>query len=195
MRFYNKDYDVTELMKKADAGDLEAMRMFITLCYSVPEKGIYEATEGKWMGYLKKLAAAGDTSGYIWMGDILERGDYVKRDIRKAIELYQKAAEAGESFGYECIGKIYFEGTDIGADHEKAYNYIMKSENKSFMSYYILGEMYRLGLYVKKDPDTARMYYKKTLENGIHPEYPDMYQEFAQKRLEGYEGELKPEYE
>ena len=195
MKFCGEDYDVMKLMKYADEGDTDAMRMFVTLCYSSEDRKVYEATKEKCLEYVRKMAVSGDAIGYIWMADALERGELVQKNIPKAIELYEKAAKEGMTFGYECIGELYYKGKDIPRDYEKAYKYIMKSKKKSGVSFYILGEMYRQGLYVKANKSRARQYYKKALGDGKYPEYTDMYAEFAMKRLEGYEGELKPDYE
>ena len=195
MQFCGENYDVMKLMKDADEGDLDAMRMFVTLCYSSPDKDLYERTKDKWIEYVKKMAIAGDPVGYIWIGDMFEEGRVTKRDVRKAIEFYQKAADEGISFGYECIGKIYYDGKGIDSDYEKAYKYIMKSRKKSGMSFYLLGEMYRQGLYVKQNMSRARSYYRKALGDGSYPEYEDMYAEFAAERLKGNYEELRGDYE
>ena len=154
------DYDLNEIAIKADEGDIRSMGMFVNLCMSA-DRDIYDKTRNKWFEYIKKLAAMGNTYGYIWMADLYERGDCVKKDIHHAILFFQKAAEAGEKYGYECIAKIYYEGRDIEPDYEKAYKYIMKSRKKSGMSYYILGELYREGRYVKKNRSRSRLYYRK----------------------------------
>ena len=195
MRFCGEDYDVMKLMRAADEGDTDAMRMFVTLCYANLERDIYENTKEKCFEYIKKMAADGDGIAYIWMADVFVKGELVQKNINKAIEFYHKAADEGVGFGYECIAKLYYEGKDIPADYEKAYRFIMKSRKKSGMSYYLLGEMYRQGLYVRKNISRSRQYYRRALGDGKHPEYPDMYAEFAQKRLDGYVGELKKDYE
>ena len=193
MKFCGEAYDVMKLMKEADEGDLEAMRLFITLCYISEDENIYEATKDKWFEYVKKMSAAGNAVGDIWMADVFVKGEYVKRDVHRAIEFYQKAADEGMDFGYECIGKLYFEGNGVPQDYEKAYKYIMKSKRKSGMSHYLLGEMYRQGLYVKKDIDIASEYYRKVIGNGTNAEFKDMYGEFAEERLKGNFGTLKGE--
>ena len=191
MQFCGEDYDVMKLMKAADEGDTDAMRMFVTLCYANLDRDIFENTKEKCLEYVKKMAADGDVVGYIWLADAFVKGELIHKNINKAIEFYHKAADEGVGFGYECIGKLYYEGKDIPADYEKAYRFIMKSRKKSGMSYYYLGEMYRLGQYVNQNNSRARQYYRRALGDGKYPEYEDMYSEFARKRLEGYEGELK----
>ena len=191
MQFCGRNYDVMRLMKYADEGDLDAMKMFVTLCYTSSDVDLYKRTKDKWFEYIKRLAAAGDTVGYIWMGDILAEGKYTKKDAHKAIEFYQKAADEGTGFGYECIGKIYYDGNGVPTDYEKAYKYIMKSRKKSGMSYFLLGEMYRQGLYVKQNMSRAKEYYRKVVGDGSFNEYEDMYAEFAAERLKGNFEELK----
>ncbi len=195
MKFCGEDYDVMKLMKAADEGDVDAMRIFITLCYSSDDRELYERTKDKWFEYVKKMAVAGDAIGYIWMADAFSRGELVEKDVKRAIEFYLKAADEGISFGYECIGDLYFKGNGVPVDYEKAYKYIMKSRKKSGMSFYLLGEMYRQGLYVKQNMSRARQYYRRAIGDGKYPEYKDMYAEFAEERLKGNYEELKGEYE
>ena len=114
-----------------------------------------------YISYLKRIAEGGSTTGYIMLGDCYCRGTGTKRDPAEAIHWYQKAADNGEPFGYECIAMMYYEGKGLAVDYEQAFNYFSKQEDKSACSYYTLGEMYRLGQYVKKDPEKAKMYYEK----------------------------------
>ena len=99
------------------------MSMLVTLVYATEDKAGLEAAENKCIGYVKELAKAGDTHGYIWMADALANGRGIQKDVKKAIEFYEKAAEAGDTFGYECIGEIYYKGEDVPADYDKAHDY------------------------------------------------------------------------
>lgn len=195
MQFCGEEYDVMKLMKAADDGDMDAMRMFVTLCYANLEGEVFENTKEKCFEYIKQMAANGDGVAYIWLAASFVKGEFVKKNINKAIEFYQKAAEKGISYGYECIGQLYYDGKDIPTDYEKAYRFIMKSKRKSGMSLYLLGEMYRLGRYVNQNNRRARQYYRRALDDERYLKYEDVYSTFARKRLEGYEGELKGDWE
>ena len=184
MNFVGKEYELLDLMKRADEGDVDAMRDFVTLCYTHQDEGMYEATKDKWLKYVKKMAEEENAVGYIWLGDAFKTGVLGEKNIPKAIEHYQKAAENGMEFGYECIAEIYFAGNGVPKDYEKAYDYIMKSANPSSSSCYILGEMYRQGLYVEENMELAKQYYEQAAERGSFAGNMDDYAELAAKRLE-----------
>ena len=196
MRFCGHDYDVLELMKKADDGNLDAMSMLVTLVYATEDKAGLEAAENKCIGYVKELAKAGDTHGYIWMADALANGRGIQKDVQKAIEFYEKAAEAGDTFGYECIGEIYYKGEDVPADYDKAHDYFCKAETPSSNTLFYLGEMFRLGQYYKKSIERANKCYQRIVDDAEAlniEEAKDMFYEFAVERLKGNYGELKSE--
>lgn len=152
-----------ELIPKADAGDeqamLEAANTMVIDGLVNNESSI--GLDALYSAYLKKLAASGSTIAYIMLGDCYSKGTGVELDPVQAIYWYQKAADAGEGFGYECIAMMYYEGRGLDVDYKQAFKYFSKSEKKSACSLYTLGEMYRLGQYVNRDPDTAKMYYEK----------------------------------
>ncbi len=41
MNFCGKEYELLDLMKRADEGDVDAMRDFVILCYSHQDEGMY----------------------------------------------------------------------------------------------------------------------------------------------------------
>lgn len=196
MVFCNKNYDVMKLMKAADEGDTDAMWLFVSLCYASDDREIYENTKEKCFGYVKKLAAARNHLGYIWMADALVRGELVPKDTRRAIEFYEKAADVGDGYGYECIGALYFEGDGVPQDYDKAYAYFKKSKSQSSSTLYMIGEMYRMGVHFKQNMKKANKYYQMIVDGaGDYPEeYMDKYYEFALERLKGNFGDLEAAY-
>lgn len=174
-----KQYNLYELLQKADDGDLEAMKTVVSVLRAEgytdddPDGEISERI----VTYLRQLAEAENPDEYIMLGDAFLKGDGVRKDPQEAIRWYEKAVEDGVGFGNECIGMMYFEGVDVPADYQKAYEYFTKDDNKkSFCTTYALGEMFRRGLYVTKDDSKACEYYASIVEDdGPYPEMDDYY--------------------
>lgn len=174
-----KEYNLYELLQKADKGDLDAMTTVVSLLAAEgytdddPDGEIAE----RQVRYLRQLAEAGRTFACIMLGDACRTGDGAPKDVKEAIRWYEQAAEGGIRFGNECIGLLYYEGDDIPADYQKAYEYFTKDEGKkSFCTTYALGEMFRKGLYVSQDEEKACEYYESIVyDDGSYPEMDDYY--------------------
>ena len=174
-----EQYNLYDLLMKADAGDLEAMEALVSV---LPVEGYTdddpdgEIAERQVL-YLRKLAEAGRSFVYIMLGDACLKGSGTPKNVTEAIQWYEKAVESGIQFGNECIGMLYYEGTDIALDYQKAYEYFTRDEGKkSFCTTYALGEMFRQGLYVMKDEAKACMYYASIVnDDGPCPEMDDFY--------------------
>ena len=188
-------YDLIQLIQKADEGDIDAMKAFINICFASESRDVFDAAQNKCFSYIRKLATEGDAVGYIRMADELIRGVNIKKDVGRALELYQMAVDAGETVGYEFMAYMYYYGTEIPVDYEKAYNLIMKSEFDCTESYFVLGEMYRLGLFLEKSMEKAVEYYQKIIDVGEYMPGSDIDWIFycASERLKGNYEELKQE--
>ena len=174
-----KQYNLYELLQKADEGNLEAMEILVSV---LPAEGYTDDDpDGEiaelQVRYLRKLAEAGRKFAYIMLGDACRKGDGTPKNLTEAIHWYEKAAEGGIRFGNECIGMLYYEGTDIPCDYQKAYEYFTRDEDKkSFCTTYALGEMFRQGLYVTKDEAKACEYYDAIVnDDSPYPEMDDYY--------------------
>lgn len=157
-----KQYNLFQLLQKADEGDIEAMEDVVMVLAA--EGYLEDDPDGeiaeRRISYLRRLAEAGRTTAYIMLGDTYINGTGTSVNPEEAIKWFGLAAENGIPFGNECIGMIYYEGKDIPADHEKAYAYFTKDNcRKSFCTYYALGEMYRRGLFVAQSDEKACEYY------------------------------------
>ncbi len=172
-------YNLYDLIKKADGGDLDAMETAVSLIAAegyTEDDPDGEITERRF-SYLRQLADSGRTSAYIMLGDAYLQGKGITKDAVEAINWYKKAAENGVMFGNECIGMIYYEGNGVPTDYQKAYEYFTKDNGrKSFCTIYSLGEMYRCGLYVMKDQVKAYDYYSGIVNSEEpYPELDDYY--------------------
>ena len=151
-------------LQKADEGDVDAMLTAVR--YMAVEGYIGKDAEPeineRYISYLNTLVQAGSTDALIMLGSTLVNGDVASPDPEEAIRLFSLAAEHGENFGNECIGMLYYEGDVVTRDFQKAFEFFTKDEgDKSFCTYYALGEMYRLGLHIEKNAETACGYYSK----------------------------------
>ncbi len=159
-----KQYDLKELLNRADAGDLDAMSDLVVLFAVqgyINNSGEQEIRR-RYFSYLKILAGHGESWAEIMLGDAYLNGTGTERNPKKALLYYEKAANNGEAFGYECIGMMYYVGECVPRDFQKAFEYFTKVKgSKSFCTYFALGEMYRTGSYVRKDNRTACRYFKK----------------------------------
>ena len=181
------------VMKAADAGDLDAMHRFINLCAINDDATHSLMSDGKCLEYMKKMADAGRPEAYVQLAEMFLHGWGVNKNVDMAMELYQRSADAGEITAYGFMGIVYYEGEDRPQDYKKAYELFMKAGEKSDEVLYKIGEMYRLGQYVKQDREKAREYYQKVVDKGeLFPESGwDSYYLCATARLEGDEGVLK----
>ena len=175
-----KPYNLYELIRRADDGDIEAM--FYVVCAIDLDGLAQDDPDGeiadRRISYLKKLA---ETEGYentlIMLGTSYQMGKDVKQDAAEAIKWFEKAVSKGIPFGNECIGSIYYNGDGVSVDYQKAFEYFTKDDcKKSFCTLYPLGEMYRRGLYVEKNLETAIEYYRGIVySSGKHKEEDDYY--------------------
>ncbi len=173
-------YNLYEMIRKAENGDTEAM--FDVVC-AIDIDGLdADDPDGeiaaRRISYLKELA---QTKGYentlIMLGTSYQQGKGVERDAAEAIKWFEKAVAAGIPFGNECIGSIYYNGDGLPVDYQKAFVYFTKDESENaFCTIYALGEMYRQGLYVEKNPERAAEYYSDIVyDDSNYKEVDDYY--------------------
>jgi TPR repeat protein len=183
MTFKDPEFDLVEALKKANEGDIHAIRNIIGyIAYQGEDEE--DLLERK-AEYINKLAELEDPVALIYLAERYRTGENVDRNVKLAIELYEKAAERGVSFGNECIGELYYRGEGVEQSYEKAFEYFTKDEDKkSPVTDYLLGEMYRLGQFVEKNDTVAKEHYLSI----IHQDFPklDSYYGPATFRLAEY---------
>ena len=91
---------------------------------------------------------------------------FLKRDIKKAINLYEKSARAGSRDSYAVLCSIY--SSRVSAlDHKKAFIACTKGADLGFKeSMYQLGRLYHYGLGTSKNKVMARFWYAKSASLG-----------------------------
>lgn len=112
--------------------------------------------------YLEKSRKLGNVAACNMLGNMYKEGIYpVKKDIEKALTLYEEASEKDFSFAKNNLGSIYEEKKDF----KKAYAYFLESaEAGESWACNKVGEYLRLGI-LEKDAKKAFTYYKKALES------------------------------
>ena len=104
-----KEYNLYELLQKADNGDLEAMETLVSLLAAegyTDDDPDGEIAERQAL-YLRKLAEAGKTFAYIMLGDTYQKGNGAPKDVKESIHWYEQAAENGIRFENECISILF----------------------------------------------------------------------------------------
>jgi len=183
-----KQYDLYEILRKAEAGDRDAMLEAVNLMAveNLPWDDKTGDIREKYVRYLEVLAKEGctdpdgKTDSQIMLADVYAKGELVARDTLSAIRLYELAAADGAIVANEFIGDLYYEGRGVPQNYKKAHTYYTKNDkrikkgNHTLSTWYRLGEMYRLGLGIKKNMDKAVECYGKAFDtlNG----YPDYFQ-------------------
>lgn len=173
MAIYDMNY--YEEMKKAEAGDLDAM--FNVASYIIWSDAISsiepEAAEMA-IRYYEANAEAGDSDAMLDLGGMYIDGRGVKKDKEKALMWYERAAALNGPRACRCIGNLYKydvidDGTPIPtADPvrlEKALEwYKTGAEREEENCLYELGDYYRKGLLVEKDEKKALELYLQAYE-------------------------------
>ena len=87
-----------------------------------------------------------------------------EQSFEKAVKLYKQAAERGSQVAQENLGYCYYYGRDMDVDYEKAFQYFALGAFNGYpVSLYKIGDMYRKGLYVAKNPFEAFLLYNRAL--------------------------------
>lgn len=98
-------------------------------------------------------------------GCVYYTGSIGYQDYAKAAKYYQMASDLGESLSAENLGYIHYYGRTGKVDYKKAYECYYKAYtlHKRVCSTYKLGDMYKNGYYVEKDPNKAFDLYNQAM--------------------------------
>ena len=101
------------------------------------------------------------------LGDRYRKGEYIEKNMEKAIYYYNLASEQGHPAAQYNLGNIYLHGEGVPVDYEKAFHYYkLAAEGGSAMAYSNIGFMYRNGLGVTKSDEKAFQYFKVAADKG-----------------------------
>lgn len=88
-----------------------------------------------------------------------------EQDFGKAMDLYHMAAENGNRQAQENLGYCYYYGRDGKPDYKKAFHYFaLGAFDGHPISLYKIGDMYKNGYYVEKNPKEAFIIYNHCLQ-------------------------------
>ena len=126
--------------------------------------------------YLNKSISLGNIASVNLLGNMYKEGLYVKKDINKAISLYEEASLHNYVYAYNNLGKIY----ENNKDYQKAFKYFEKASllGESY-ALNTLGEYYRKGIYVDIDLNKAFTLYNKAIQVPIDNIYYYAYYNLA----------------
>ena len=104
----------------------------------------------------KQAISQGNVDAMNDLGALYYDGRGCCQDFTKAIHYYEMAAAHGDEHAQENLGYCYYYGRDIPMDYEKAFHYFaMGAFHGRLGSLYKIGDMYRKGYYVEKNPAEA----------------------------------------
>lgn len=192
MSSYEKEclYNMEEKIKDGNIYAMEEWATFYALNY--PQL-VDEEKAAKILEYYEKAIEIGSFRAMLNLGFLYYRGDFVKQDYSKAMELYEMASQSDDediaSIAITNLAYCHYYGRDIPVDYEKAFTYYLKGAIKynSVDCYFKLGDMYRYGYYVKKDDSFAFDFYRLAHENCYtnNEMYPDILIRMGESYLEG----------
>ena len=99
------------------------------------------------------------------LGALFYGGDRgFEQSFEKAVKLYKQAAERGNQVAQENLGYCYYYGRDMDVDYEKAFQYFALGAFNGYpVSLYKIGDMYRNGNYVQRNPYEAFLLYNRAI--------------------------------
>jgi TPR repeat protein len=101
----------------------------------------------------RKMAEDNNPAAQYWLGHMTELGLGVKRDPKKALELYKKAAARGVVPAESRLGEAYLRGDLVLPDYAQAKTWIERAAQRGdARAAMLLGHMYQAGVGVTADP-------------------------------------------
>ena len=147
-------------LKAYQLGDIGALS-FIGQAYYILEK--YDLA----IKYFNLACDNNIAEAYARLGNCYQEGKGVKRDIKKAVQLYKKSVELGSSLGMGLLAFCYKQGDGVTINYKKAFElFFDASKEHDAIAYKQLGHFYYDSLYVKKDLTKAFEYFYKAAIRG-----------------------------
>lgn len=104
--------------------------------------------------WLELGAKQGNAEAALTLAKMVEAGRDVKRDYKRAAELYQIAAETGLAQAEAGLGKLYANGDGVPQDNEKAVYWLTKAAEQG----YVEAQRKLASVYTYQYPDPAQAY-------------------------------------
>jgi TPR repeat protein len=122
-------------------------------------------------------ADAGDAYCCLALGRLYYEGFCVDQDYGKARDWFTKAYKSDLPWAAVYLGYCSYYGRDIPVDYKAAFDYFTEAAKaKNACALYKLGDMYKKGFYVEKDPSKAAKYYYAAYANATpaEAEFPNI---------------------
>lgn len=136
----------TEWLKKAAEQGVVLAQRILGDIYS-EEEDYTKAAE-----WYEKAAEQGDADAQSELGIMYKEGEFISKNINKAIDLLTKASEQGDVRATLTLGTMYHEGEDVEIDIAEALKYFKKLYDQDNPKYQELAESF-INLY--KDAETV----------------------------------------
>ena len=165
---------LSDAVDKANKGDAQAQADLagglMKLGGSLDQAGELKDYEESVM-WAEKAVAQGNADGYWTLALAYHHGRGVKRDINKAIELYQQGALAGSDSCKHNLACEYMSGENIKKDQKKGFALIKEAaENGHGLAMRDLGRCYQFASGTPGNMKKAVEWYEKALEVIDDPE-------------------------
>lgn len=164
---------VRKVIRKADAGDTEAMMEYCSWFSDIDKMTADRETRRRILRYLRAGAKAGDANMLCNIGAEYYGGGLVKRDFAKAMHYYELSAAKGCVQALSNLGYCYYYGRSIPVDYRKAFECFLKAYVLSPFGMpevcYKLGDCFRSGRGVETDVIVARRFYELAYRYSGYP--------------------------
>lgn len=121
--------------------------------------------------WAEKSAAQNNGDGLWTLALAYEHGRGVKKNAKKAVELYQKGADVGHAPSQHSLGCYYMRGEVVPQDEQKGFALVQTAAEQGYeLAYRALGTCYQFGQGVQDDMTQAIYWYEKYLETNRDPQ-------------------------
>ncbi len=158
-----------ELLKKAKAGDIDAMKSLASLYrgdQNVDNRLIWKGDTNKAIKYYEMAAKKGDIDSMLSAAKDYEKYKKNSSSDKKAFRWYKTAAEEGNIEGLLNTARCYLKGKGTPSDPQKAYLYYGKAaEAGASLGFLRQAQLDELGLGTKLSFENAEQKYLKIIRN------------------------------
>ncbi len=182
-----KDFYVN-LKKEVDNNNADALYVW----YGLYSLGLdHQITEGDAINFLRKSAGSNNMISLVEMGQNFFKGQYVKQDKLKAVEIWTMAlkSESKEARIRLEIANLFNE-IDI-KDKNESFDYLKKVEDKgSILAELSLADCYLRGIIVSKNLSKAAYYFRAAAVRGNMYAYTQLKKIYEEIKPIGFETNL-----
>ena len=160
-----------EMIKKADAGDVEAQskaahHILHELDLGENDKEII----AKAFDYLRNAAMSASYYGFaaLELGEEYYSGRYIAKNYQQAVMWFRTAIQQEQPIGYYRLGKCFLCGHGVGQDYAKAFDSFLKGSLRGYINNSIrIGDMFKEGVFVDCDPEYAAKLYHHVFDTEL----------------------------